>query len=123
MITALKWVNAEQTYLRVSHDGLVSFAPYPGSIFDREIADSALTIEPFRTAQEQADYNLMVAARTANTALLTGAKAEAVMAALLTATPAQIATFVNNRFPGMTEQQREVLRLILLVCAYLVRIS
>jgi hypothetical protein len=61
------------------------------------------------------------AERDAQATLAAEARADQLAATLATATGAQIAAFVANTFPGMTAQQRAVLKLLLHLAALSLR--
>ena len=62
-----------------------------------------------------------IAERAAQDTLADEAHADAIFVALRNATGAEIAAFINNRFPLMTLQQRAVLKLLLHLVALILR--
>ena len=77
------------------------------------------------TAEKKAARVAAQAARAAELAAQKGLKADVkideVFDQLRSATPAQINTFVNNAFSGMTAQQRKVIKMLVQVAAITVR--
>lgn len=75
-------------------------------------------VDAFDAAAVEAEEAAKVAAIDA---LALSAHADAVFQALKTATAAQISTHVNNTFPTFTVAQRNVLKLLLVVAAAVLR--
>ena len=77
------------------------------------------------TAEKKAARVAAQAARAAELAaqkrLKADVKIDEVLDKLRSATPEQINTFVNNAFPGMTAQQRKVIKMLVQVAAITVR--
>lgn len=79
------------------------------------------TPDPAETPQETADRQAHEVETAGQETLRTELKADAVFAALRTATPAQINTFVNNQFGAFTAQQKAVMKMLIQVAALVVR--
>ena len=77
------------------------------------------------TAEKKAARAAAQVARAAELAtqrqLKADVKIDEVFDKLRSATPEQINTFVNNAFPGMTAQQRKVIKMLVQVAAITVR--
>lgn len=91
---------------------------------DLVLAEDGLSLRE-RTQEEldaeAAAITAVDAERAAQAVLQADCKVDAVFTALSTASPAQITTFVANRFPAFDAPQRAVIRLLLQVAALVVR--
>lgn len=86
---------------------------------------SNIDITKLKTAEmkaaEAAAQQARAAERAAQRDLKLNIKMDEVFDQLRAATPAQINTFVNNAFSGMTAQQRKVIKMLVQVAAITVR--
>jgi len=92
----------------------------PGQV----LAEDGLSLRAKTEAElalEAAAAAAAVTERDGQVALAADGRADAIFTALATATPAQIATFVTNRFPGFTAPQQAVMKVLLQVAALVLR--
>lgn len=104
-------------------DFRISFNTETGVIeFHPDVPDAERKkVEAVLAAHNPATPDPKQAERDGQAALAADAQADAVFAQLKSATPAQIATFVNTAFSTFTVQQRAVIKLLLEVAALVVR--